>query len=174
MDKAVKISILIPAIFLAVFVLSGCSKKSEEVTSQSEVTVNEVQSKIDEQQAKINELQDYKDNQERIDEEKINQEKNQQIQKDQNQEVQNQSDKKILACTEANRLQSEIKDNCMMPYPGMKKCISGLKETLDKFKNEDSKGADSILKKTENRLNKLAELKPLYLKACEECGIEAR
>ena len=49
-----KYFLFIPAVFLAVFLLSGCAKNDQ---------ANELQSKLDEQQAKIDELQKEKDEQ---------------------------------------------------------------------------------------------------------------
>lgn len=61
LDKTVKISIIVPAVFLAAFVLSGCNKE--------ETNLSEMQSKLSEQQAQIDELQKSKDEQqEKIDE----------------------------------------------------------------------------------------------------------
>lgn len=57
LDKSLKISIIIPAVFLAVFVLSGCSKE--------EVSLSEMQNKLNEQQAQVNELQKSKDEQQK-------------------------------------------------------------------------------------------------------------
>jgi hypothetical protein len=55
------------AVFLAVFILSGCSIKSEENNNQPVVSSN-VQNKIDEQQAQIDELQKFKDEQQQKEE----------------------------------------------------------------------------------------------------------
>lgn len=64
LNRTIKVSIIIPAVFLAVFVLSGCSQK--------EINLSEMQSKVSEQQAQIDELQKYKDEQARLEEEKKN------------------------------------------------------------------------------------------------------
>ena len=68
MPKKAKLSIIIGAVFLAVFLFFGCNKKNEEVQNQSGFSETEMQNKIDEQkaqidkqQAKLEELQAVKD-----------------------------------------------------------------------------------------------------------------
>jgi len=67
--KTLKFSLLISIVFLTVFVLSGCTKKSEEVKSQPDNTASEIQDKLAEQQAKIDELQKFKDEQQQANDE---------------------------------------------------------------------------------------------------------
>jgi TolA-binding protein len=54
--------VLLPAVFLAVFVFYLGYKKVESIKNQSENSATEMQSKINEQQTKINELQEESNN----------------------------------------------------------------------------------------------------------------
>lgn len=88
-------------------------------------------------------------------------------------------EKRNAACSEANRLQLEIKDNCgIMPYPGLSECIKSLKKRYKNYtdgSDDQSKEADKEdAKRIKEKLEKVETLKPTYVKASEECGIEVR
>lgn len=133
---------------------------SESQESSAETKLQEMQTMMESQQAKINEQ-----------EEKIKEfEKSKDVTAEESKQT-SLANKKSLACSEANRIQSEIKDNCgIMPYPGIDKCIKSLKER----KNDDDFGDKEYREKMSKRLEKVESLKPLYLKNSEICGVEAR
>jgi hypothetical protein len=139
----------------------------------------QLENQIEEQKNKIEELEEFVGNQkeEQAKEELLAEEENQ----------------KNYYCSEANRLQSEIKDGCgMMPYPGLEECLSNLRTRYDRFKRnmEKAKGLDKEelqekglqsekdskedMERIGAKLEKVESLKPKYLEASMNCGVDAR
>ena len=98
--------------------------KAEESSQQQEELLN----KINNQEKEIEELKLKIENQElKIKEQEKETTKN--IELEEKQEKEN---SKSIACSEANRLLSEIKDTCgIMSYPGLYECVDKMEEKYE-------------------------------------------
>lgn len=160
--QIIKSSFLIVTVFLAVFVLAGCDKKSEEAKSQTSNS-GEIQSKLDEQQAKIDELQSYKDEQQKVTEQE-NQQNNQQAKENcqkrlgwaQEELASNQrhlgEDLKVLATAEADKC-DDCYTKCMKSHDCGKSSCDNPDADFDEIKKDCKKLHESNLKNRQSDVN---------------------
>lgn len=149
-------------VFLAVLILSGCDKKSEEVQNQT-ANSSEIQGKLEEQQAKIDELQGYKDEQQRLVEEKNQQDeqgKKEDCQKrlkwTQEELASNQrqlgEDLKILAVAEADKCE-DCYTKCMKSHNCSKSSCESSEIDFNKMKKECKNLHESNLNNRQSDVN---------------------
>jgi len=136
-------------------------KKLEDETENYSQMIEEINSEID----KLNSV-DIKIENEEVQEQQGNQ-------KQARTQVEEEKNK---ACAEANIILSEIKDACgIMPYPGITECLKKRRLMYDRYKNgtDQSKSADKEdTEKQKEIIDKIMELEPQYMEACNKCGIE--
>lgn len=141
--------------------IADLSNKIDEQKSVNEVLVGEMEEKLTSQQVTITE------------QDKMLESLKEELGRKEEHEAQVSSENsKSLACSEYNRLQSEIKDTCgIMSYPGLETCIEELQDRYEKFKKNKEK---SEARSMESKLTKIQSLKPAYVEASQKCGVQAR
>lgn len=127
---AVKVNIMMMTL-LAVLILSGCNKKSEEVKSQTDNTTGEMQSKLDEQQAKIDELQKFKDEQQQANGEIDSLKKNQEESQANQERIKICENKKSVCLDKTKPIQAKI-ENDKLNIPNEEDSIALYKKNSDK------------------------------------------